>query len=214
MMNNIFKRLISYNLGLLFLAVGVVFSIESNLGVSPINSLPYVIAKYLNYDQGVITTIIFIIYILLQWLILKKNFKLFSLFQIVFASIFGWLVSFSINTLHFIPLPKTYFEQLIYCFISIILVAIGLLLYLAANILPQPAEGLMLAINTKLKIKFSNVKMAFDTCVVLLSIFISYLTMGNLSGIREGTIISAIFIGKTLGVLSKYLMKPLKNFLH
>ena len=45
-----FKRVILYAVGLLFMAFGVAFSVNSNLGVSPVNSLPYVISKIIHMD--------------------------------------------------------------------------------------------------------------------------------------------------------------------
>lgn len=47
-----FKRVILYAVGLLFMAFGVAFSVNSNLGVSPVNSLPYVISKIIHMDLG------------------------------------------------------------------------------------------------------------------------------------------------------------------
>ena len=45
-------RILLYCVGLMFLAFGVAFSVNSNLGVSPVNSLPYVISLILKVDLG------------------------------------------------------------------------------------------------------------------------------------------------------------------
>lgn len=45
-------RLLIYILGLLILALGVAFSINSNLGVSPVSSLPYVISQITGIEMG------------------------------------------------------------------------------------------------------------------------------------------------------------------
>ncbi len=47
-----FKRVILYAVELLFMALGVAFSVNSNLGISPVNSLPYVISKIIHMDLG------------------------------------------------------------------------------------------------------------------------------------------------------------------
>ena len=39
------KKALIYVTGLLFMAFGVAFSVNSSLGVSPVNSLPYVISR-------------------------------------------------------------------------------------------------------------------------------------------------------------------------
>lgn len=45
-------RIVLYCVGLLFMAFGVAFSVNSNLGVSPVNSLPYVISLIVHQDLG------------------------------------------------------------------------------------------------------------------------------------------------------------------
>ena len=84
-----------YCLGLLFLAFGVALSVNSNLGVSPVNSLPYVISKVVNVQMGTCVTIVFCAYILMQVLILRKEFNHINLLQIVFSTIFGYFVDFA-----------------------------------------------------------------------------------------------------------------------
>ena len=66
-------RVIIYMIGLLILAFGVAFSVNSNLGVSPVNSLPYVISLIVEKKLGTCVTVVFISYILLQILILRKD---------------------------------------------------------------------------------------------------------------------------------------------
>ena len=63
------KRIVIYLAGLFFVALGVAFSVNSNLGVSPVNSLPYVVSRILGKDLGTCVTVIFIGYILIQILL-------------------------------------------------------------------------------------------------------------------------------------------------
>ena len=53
------KRIVIYLAGLFFVALGVAFSVNSNLGVSPVNSLPYVVSRILGKDLGTCVTVIF-----------------------------------------------------------------------------------------------------------------------------------------------------------
>lgn len=45
-------RIILYIIGLFFMAMGVAFAVNSNLGVSPVTSLPYVISLIVNMELG------------------------------------------------------------------------------------------------------------------------------------------------------------------
>ena len=67
-------RVLLYVVGLFFMALGVAFSVNSNLGVSPINSLPYVISQIIRIPLSLSVVAVFCIYILLQIIILRKGF--------------------------------------------------------------------------------------------------------------------------------------------
>ena len=93
--NKWIARIAAYAIGLLILAFGVAFSVNSNLGVSPANSFPYVVSLILNTKMGNCVTVIFICYILLQIVILRKDFQWINLSQILFSTLFGKFVDFA-----------------------------------------------------------------------------------------------------------------------
>ena len=196
----IIKRVLVYCIGLFFMAMGVTFSVKSNLGVSPVNSIPYVISVITGINQGLWVSIIFSSYIGLQYFILRKDFKLHSLLQIVFASIFGYFVSFT-NTIFYFQSPTPYILKLGLIGISMICMAVGIFLHLEAKIIPMPPEGVMLAIKQKTKFEFHNIKIGFDTVAVLTSCLISFIFLRKIIGAREGTLMAALFIGKIIGFL-------------
>ena len=86
------KKALIYVTGLLFMAFGVAFSVNSSLGVSPVNSLPYVISRITGLDLGNCVIGIFAFYILVQILLLRKKFRPIDLTQLIFSTIFGRFV--------------------------------------------------------------------------------------------------------------------------
>lgn len=68
-------RILLYCVGLMFLAFGVAFSVNSNLGVSPVNSLPYVISLILKVDLGRCIVGVFVTYMIVQVIIKRKEYK-------------------------------------------------------------------------------------------------------------------------------------------
>ncbi len=206
---NHFKRIFVYCVGLFIMAVGVTFSVKSNLGVSPVNAIPYVVSLISGLDQGLCVSVIFCSYIILQVFILKRDFKLQNLLQIICASLFGYFVSFS-NMLFYFEPSENYIIRLIYMLVSIVFIGVGVYLYLEARLIPLPAEGVMMALKEKTVFEFHNIKMGFDVATVILAVIISYIFLENISGVREGTIIAAILVGKVVGIISKFL--KYKNF--
>lgn len=198
------NRLIVYILGLFILALGVAFSINSELGVSPVNSLPYVISIIVGKEMGVCVIAVFLLYILLQIFILRKEFKWIHLTQMIFSTIFGYFVDFAKMILGNFSIP-TYAGQLVMMSIGIVLVALGVSLYVNVNLINMPMEGLTEAVQRKLfkKLAFHDVKVIMDCLVVAIGIVLSFIFIGNIVGIREGTILSAILVGKIMKQLQR-----------
>ena len=121
-----------YVVGLFFMALGVALSVNANLGISPVNSLPYVVSVISGIDQGTCVIIIFCLYILAQILLLRREFRLIDLTQILFSTIFGYLVNFAKWLVGDFALP-TYAGQLLMMAVSIVVVALGVALYVEAN---------------------------------------------------------------------------------
>lgn len=203
-------RVLIYCLGLLSLAFGVAFSVNSNLGVSPVNSLPYVISRIVNVQMGTCVTAVFCFYILLQILILGRKFNPVNLLQIVFSTIFGYFVDFAKMVLGDFTIP-TYFGQLTMLAISIPLIAVGIALYMDAQLVPMPMEGLSSCLADKFGMSFPNMKTIVDCLVVGIGLVLCFVFLGKLDGLREGTIITAVVTGKIIALIKKPLSPILKK---
>ena len=206
------KRGLIYFLGLFIMALGVVFSVKSSLGVSPVTSLANVTHQITEIPLGVCTTGTYCFYILVELLILRREFKPAMLLQILASFFFGLLVTAATELLSFIPAPQPYFLRLLYLFISIPLVSFGVMLYLAPAILPTPGEGLSLALSGKLGKPVATCKLITDCCMVGLSALTSLLFFHALVGVREGTVISALTVGFLMKRMMRYCQAPLLRF--
>ena len=210
--NKWIARVVAYAIGLLILAFGVAFSVNSNLGVSPANSFPYVVSLILNTKMGNCVTVIFICYILMQILILRKDFQWINLSQILFSTLFGKFVDFAKMVLDGFCFP-TYAGRLLMLAISVVLIAIGISMYMGAKLVNMPTEGLASAIAAKLPNKeFHQTKVMVDCASVGTALILSVCFLGGLQGIREGTIISAIVIGKVIPYANKVTKPILQKF--
>lgn len=197
------KKLIVYVLGLFIVALGVSFSVKSDLGVSPVNSIPYVISLKTGIEQGRCVTVIFICFIALQFLISPKTFSVKNLLQIIGSTVFGYFVTAANLLTVGVPGCSNYLMRLVYLFISMVLIAIGVSLYMKPKLLPLPAEGIMQALVDRFGIKFPNAKSGVDTTMVIVAAILSLVFFGKLNGVREGTIIAALGIGQFVKVWNK-----------
>ena len=160
--------------------------------------------------MGTCVTAIFCFYILLQLLLLRKEFHPISLLQIVFSTVFGYFVDFAKMLIGDFAIP-TYWGQLSMLAVSIVLIALGVLLYMDVQLVPMPMEGLSSTIAKKLKKPFPTMKSVIDCLVVFIGVALSFLFLGGLEGIREGTILSAILVGKLIGIFRKPLSPLIKK---
>lgn len=87
------KRFIVFVVGMNVLAIGIILNTKSLLGVGSINTLPYALANILSVSLGIMTTMVYLVFIIIQ-LILLKRFDLQVIIQLPFSFIFGYLIDF------------------------------------------------------------------------------------------------------------------------
>lgn len=92
----ILKRYLLLLVGLSIMAFGVAFSIKASLGTSPISSVPYVVSLFTSLTVGTATITMHCVFILLQILILRKNYHPIQLMQLPVAFFFGYLTDFGV----------------------------------------------------------------------------------------------------------------------
>ena len=208
-----FLRIVVYVIGLFFVAWGIAFSINSNLGISPSTSFPYMLDKVTGIGIQYTIIIVYVTYVVIQIILLRKNFKLYNLFQVVFAVLFGYMTDFTKSTVGSECLLPTYFGQLAMMALSLVFIAFGIMLYVNASLVPMPAEGFALALaQVQNRFKFHHTKIFADVLSVTLAITLSLVFFGKLDGVREGTIITALSVGALVKIFQKP-FKPLFDYL-
>ena len=77
------RRFAAYVIGMFFIASGVSFSRSTNWGISPVNSIPNVLSlKFTQITMGQWIIIVFTCFLIIQALILWKQFKWYSVLQL------------------------------------------------------------------------------------------------------------------------------------
>jgi uncharacterized membrane protein YczE/cytidylate kinase len=188
------KRYIIFTFGLTIMAFGVAFSIKAELGTSPISSLPYVASLLTHLTVGNTTIIMHCAFIVLQILILRKEYKLIQLIQLPVAFVFGYLTDFAIWCISGITV-SLYWQQWIICVIGIVLVAFGVSCEITAGVVTLAGEGVVLAVCHMTRMKFGYMKVIFDISLVAVASALSFCFLHRLEGVREGTLAAAMFVG-------------------
>ncbi|MBM6885507.1 YitT family protein [Pseudoflavonifractor phocaeensis] len=192
--NHPVRRIAFLCFGLMIMAFGVAFSIKGALGTSPISSVPYVTAKISGLSVGTTTIIMNFVFVLIQIAILRSQYDWLQLLQFPAAIVFGTMIDVAGYVLQAIAFSN-YVQQWLLCIAGIFLIALGISLEVTANLVTTAGEGIVLAICRVVPVKFSNMKIIFDVTLVCISIVLSFVFLGHLDGVREGTVAAAIFVG-------------------
>jgi uncharacterized membrane protein YczE/cytidylate kinase len=205
------KRYIVFLIGLYINSLGVAMVTKANLGTSPISSIPYVLSLKFPLTLGQFTIAFSLLLIALQLVILRKNFKFEHALQIPVSIAFGYFIDFSMILLGFVN-PANYLMKIIYLLIGCLILGFGVYMEVLANVVMLPGESFVRAVVLTWKTEFGTSKMIFDVSMTVIAGILSFVFMGHLQGVREGTVIAALlvgFIARTLGRILSFVPEKL-----
>ncbi len=206
--SNYIVRVVMYLAGLAIMTLGVAISIKSNLGVSPVSSIPYSINLIWGLEMGLATIVFHIVLVCIQVVLLRRKFVLKNLLQVPVGVLFGALTTWALGVAAGFPSPEGIVQQVLFCLLSTVIVAFGIFLYVPADLIPLAGEGTMLAISQLTGIKFSTVKIAFDISMVVVSLVSCLVFLHSIGSVGAGTIVAAVLVGAWL----KFITRALGSF--
>ena len=90
------RRYLILVIGLFIMAFGVALSTKAELGTSPVSCVPYVLSCALPYTMGTLTVAMHIVFIVIQILLLRKDYEPVQLLQLLVAFVFGYFTDFAL----------------------------------------------------------------------------------------------------------------------
>lgn len=202
------NRFIIYLVGIVFLALGSVLGVKSTLGVSTVSALPLNISMLTNMSMGTASTLIFIFFIIIQIIILKKEFKVIQLTQIIASIIFGQLINI-LNSIININIENIALKILVFVG-ALLCTSIGIVFTISVKLVPLPPDGLLQVISTKFNKEFGKLKISFDCVNVGIAVALTAVFGLGIGGVGIGTIIAAIVTGKIIAIINKAIGKELE----
>ena len=125
--NGLQSHILVLTIALFIMAFGVSLSVKANLGTSPISCVPYIISLFSPLTIGQATIIMHVVFISIQIILLRRNYKPLQLLQLPVAFIFGYFTDFTmwlLSDLH----PSTYLLQWFFTMLSLVVIAFGVFL--------------------------------------------------------------------------------------
>ena len=188
--------------GLAFVAESVGLTRATGLGTSPISCVPTTLSFFTPLTIGGWTFVMNVLFVIIQILLLRRDFKIVQLLQIPYVFVFSALIDLFVPVFELVPMPN-YLTQLFFSIVGCFMTAFGVFLQVKASFLTLPGEGIVLAVAKVSKWPFPKCKIGFDASNVVIATVASLVTMGGLYGVREGTIISALAVGAIVGLFNR-----------
>ena len=199
------KRYLIFLVGLFVNSLGVSLITKANLGTSPISSIPYVLSLNFPFTLGNFTIFFSIFLIVLQLIILRKNFKLEHILQIPVSIIFGYFIDLTMILFSWVN-PEAYIMKIVYLLMGCLILGVGVYMEVLADVVMLPGESFVRAIVLTWKTNFGTTKICFDVSMSVIAAVLSFIFAGRLAGVREGTVIAALLVGFIARLIGKKLV--------
>ena len=208
------RRYAGFVVILFVIAFGTSLSIRANLGSSPISAPPYILSLVpgVSLSMGQLTICMHVFFILIQVLLLRKEFEKRQYAQIVVSFLFGFYTDLTMWLTGFLQIPSYinpalgYPLRLLELLIGGAILAFGIACEVRCDSLMLAGEGLPLALSKFLKKDFSRVKIFSDTTLVLIGVvfMLVFFRRWDWEMVGVGTLISMFYVGLMVKVISPH----------
>lgn len=205
------KRYSFLALALLIMAFGCSLSIRANLGCTPISCPPYVLScipeQYFSF--GALTVIMHLIFVFIQWILLRRDFHFKILLQIPLGLIFGIFTDLTMwltKSMQWDDSFQGYAVRVLQLVLGATIIGIGCSIQVRCRAVLLAGEGITSAIAQVAKKEFGKVKIFCDTSLVALGLFFCFMYFGQwrFDMIGFGTLFSAVYVGFAVRFFSKH----------
>lgn len=200
------RRYIVFFLGLLTTSFGVAFVTKATLGTSPIAAIPYSLSLILPVlSLGTWVVLFNLLLIVIQVAIQRKDTNKFQVFlEVIMAFLFGYGVDLAMLFLRKLS-PEIYGLKIPVLLIGCFILAFGAYLEVIADVVMLPGDAFVRAIARAVRKEYGTVRMISDITMSVIAAVLCLVFLHQLSGVREGTIISALLVGNLVKLYSRKL---------
>ena len=167
------------------MTLGVAVCVRSAVGSSVISTLPYVFQQagsqglpVPQWSIGVYTIVANFIFVLVQMIILRKQFEWVQLFQLVIGAFFGSLIDVNMLLTSWL-VPTVLWSKLLAQWVGCTILGLGIALEVRCGSVTMPGEGMPIAISRVTGVEFPKVKIMVDVTLVVLAVVFSYIFFGT-----------------------------------
>ena len=198
-----------YIIGMLILAMGLTLNAESNLGSSPIISIPYTLSFLWPVSFANLTLALYVLFVMLEFILKGKNRRWTDILQIPLSIVFTRFLD--LFTAWFDFTDSSFALRLAVLTAAIILTGAGAALTVDMNLSANPGDGFVQAVFMQIGKDLGTAKNLVDINCVIVSTLIGFAAAGRLVGVGLGTLIAMIGVGRVIALFNHLFQEKLKR---
>ncbi len=200
MKDHLVRRYIVLTMGMVCICTGIALITKGGLGTGPITAIPYSLSMvFPTLTIGEFTILYSILLVTLQIILtgpknMDRTMKINIALEFVICFVFGYMVDAAMWLFTDLN-PTEYWAQLGCVIVGIPVLAMGVYLQTVADVVMVPGDGFVYSLTLRVKRRYSKVRVASDTTMVVIAAIIGLVGIGTLGGVREGTVLCCILTG-------------------
>lgn len=221
-------RIVFYLLGLLVLALGLTLNTKAGLGVSPIISVSFSVAEIWDFNFGNTTLVLYALFVVVEMALHLMQYRRFRSDDIAHAKQANLRLTLLLDVLQFplslvftrflnlfsgwIPTLETDYAgsflgsfpgRFLFLCLAIVLTGVGAAASLDMRLVPNPGDGIVQAIADTVGKSVGFTKNCFDLSNITITIGISMVFAGRLTGVGVGTVVAVIGVGRVIALFNR-----------
>ncbi|MBZ9686085.1 hypothetical protein G9F72_007030 [Clostridium estertheticum] len=153
--------------GLFLYAVGIVLTINANLGLSPWDVFHQGISKLSGITMGQASIMAGLVIVILDW-VLGEKVGLGTIFNMLFIGIFMDLLMLN----HLVPIFNNIIARVIMMFLGMFVIGIASYFYISAGLGSGPRDGLMVSLTKKTQKSVRFIRNCIEFTVLVVGYFL------------------------------------------
>ena len=199
----LFRGELALALAVVLNSLGVVLMLHSGAGISAISSVPYAFSEVFPFFSLGTWTYLFQALLILILMVLRKRFVPTYLFSFVVGFVFSQFLD--LHELWIDILPAHFVWHVVYFITSYLLLCLGIALANRCKLPIVPTDLFPRELSQITNFPYSRIKISFDAVCLVSTATMTCLFLGHLQGIGIGTVLSALTMGKTIGLLGNWM---------
>lgn len=204
------KKIIYFIILIVGISFGTTLTMKANIGVEAWDALAQSGSAITNIPVGTVLMILNITCVLIQWIILKKDFKFKYMLQIPLSVFIGYLVNYFYYDLFGNLIVNNYFIKVLILILGYLVNAFVVAGIMMLDVVTFALEGACKVISDKYQLSFPKFRQFIDVLSVASVIVLSVMFHIDLY-VREGTVIGMLIFGPMIGFFTKILEKIGEN---